>query len=167
VRLARHAGALALALALQTTLNTLVVESAGLDFVLIAVVYLALTSGPTTGVVAGSLAGLVQDALSTGVMGIGALSKTLVGFLAGRLGTQFILTAPLPRFVIYLGATVLHAALFMGLYTLLGLRDFPSPYAAVAGQAVGNAVVGVVGLQILEWLPGFLARRRSERPLRR
>jgi hypothetical protein len=37
----------------------------------------------------------------------------------------------------------------------------------VAGQAVGNAVVGVVGSQALEWLPGFLARRRLGRPLRR
>lgn len=163
----RYAGALALALALQTTLNTVVVESAGLDFVLIVVVYLALIAGPTTGVVAGSVAGLIQDALSTGVMGIGALSKTLVGFLAGTLATQFILTAALPRFVVYLGATVVHAAVFMGLYTLLGLREFPSPYAAVAGQAIGNAVVGGVGLQVLEWLPGVLARRRANRPLRR
>jgi rod shape-determining protein MreD len=167
VRLAATLGALAAALALQTTLTTYVRETATLDFVLIVVVYLSLTSGPTTGVVAGSVAGLIQDALSSGVMGIGALAKTLVGFLAGRLGTQFIVTAPLPRFVVFLGASVLHAAVFMGLYVLLGLRDFPSPYAGVAGQAVGNAVVGVVGSQALEWLPGFLARRRLGRPLRR
>jgi rod shape-determining protein MreD len=167
VRLAATLGALAVALALQTSLTTYVRETATLDFVLIVVVYLSLTSGPTTGVVAGSVAGLIQDALSSGVMGIGALAKTLVGFVAGRLGTQFIVTAPLPRFVVFLGASVLHAAVFMGLYVLLGLRDFPSPYAGVAGQAVGNAVVGVVGSQALEWLPGFLARRRLGRPLRR
>ena len=47
------------------------------------------------------------------------------------------------------------------------LREFPSPYAAVAGQAVGNAFVGVVGFQVLEWLPGFMARRRLRRPVRR
>lgn len=167
MRLAATLGALAVALALQTSLTTYVRETATLDFVLIVVVYLSLTSGPTTGVVAGSVAGLIQDALSSGVMGIGALAKTLVGFVAGRLGTQFIVTAPLPRFVVFLGASVLHAAVFMGLYVLLGLRDFPSPYAGVAGQAVGNAVVGVVGSQALEWLPGFLARRRLGRPLRR
>jgi hypothetical protein len=55
----------------------------------------------------------------------------------------------------------------MGLYMLLGLREFSAPYAAVTGQAVGNAVVGVVGFQVLEWFPGFLARRRMRRPLRR
>jgi rod shape-determining protein MreD len=165
--LAATLAALAAALALQTTLTTYVRETATLDFVLIAVVYLSLTSGPTTGVVAGSVAGLIQDALSSGIMGIGALAKTLVGFAAGRLGTQFIVTAPLPRFVVFVGASVLHAAVFMGLYVLLGLREFPAPYAGVAGQAIGNAVVGVVGFQVLEWLPGFLARRRMGRPLRR
>jgi rod shape-determining protein MreD len=126
-----------------------------------------LTAGPTTGVVAGTVAGLIQDALSSGVMGIGALAKTIVGFAAGRVGTQFIVTAPLPRFVVFIGASILHAAIFMGLYVLLGLRQFPSPWPAVAGQAVGNAVVGVVGFQVLEWLPGFLQRRRTGRPLRR
>lgn len=167
MRLAGKLAALAVALALQTTLTSYVPETATLDFVLIVVVYLSLTSGPTTGVVVGSAAGLLQDALSSGVLGVGALAKTLVGFTAGRLGTQFIVTAPLPRFVVFVGATMLHSTVFMGLYVLLGLRDFPDPYAGVAGQAVGNAVVGVVGFQMLEWFPGFMARRRLGRPLRR
>jgi hypothetical protein len=69
--------------------------------------------------------------------------------------------------VVFIGASLLHAGIFMGLYMLLGLRDFPNPWPGMAGQAVGNAVVGVVGFQLLEWLPGFLARRRMGRPLRR
>jgi rod shape-determining protein MreD len=167
VKLALNLVAIAAALVVQTTLTPFVPQTSAIDFVLIVVVYLALSFGPTTGVVAGTVAGLIQDTLSSGIMGIGALAKTLVGFAAGRLGTQFIVTAPLPRFIVFLGATALHALVFMGLYVLLGLREFPDPYAAVAGQAVGNAVVGVVGFQVLEWLPGFLARRRSQRSLRR
>lgn len=163
MKLVRTLAALAAAVALQTTLTTFVRETETLDFVLIVVVYLALTEGPATGVVAGSVAGLVQDALSSGVMGIGALAKTLVGFAAGRVGAQFIVTAPLPRFVVFIGASLLHATVFMGLYTLLDLRTFPAPGAEVAGQAIGNAVVGVVGFQVLE----FLARRRLGRPVRR
>jgi rod shape-determining protein MreD len=167
VRLLAQLGAVAAALALQTTLTTFARDTAALDFVLIVVVYLSLTSGPTTGIVVGSLAGLIQDALSSGILGIGALAKTIVGFGAGVLGTQFIVSAPLPRFVVFLAASVAHTAIFMGLYLLLGLREFPAPWTDVAGQAVGNAVVGVVGFQVLEWLPGFLARRRATRPLRR
>jgi rod shape-determining protein MreD len=159
--------AIAAALVLQTTLTSFVPQTAAIDLVLIVVVYVALSFGPTTGIVAGTVAGLIQDSLSSGIMGIGALAKTLVGFAAGRIGTQFIVTAPVPRFVVFIGATLLHALVFMGLYVLLGLREFPDPYATVAGQAVGNAVVGVVGFQILEWFPGFMARRRLRRPMRR
>jgi len=167
VKLALNLVAIAAALVLQTTLTSLVPQTAAIDLVLIVVVYVSLSFGPTTGIVAGTVAGLIQDSLSSGIMGIGALAKTLVGFAAGRIGTQFIVTAPLPRFVVFIGATLLHALVFMGLYVLLGLREFPDPYATVAGQAVGNAVVGVVGFQILEWFPGFMARRRLRRPMRR
>ena len=92
--------AIALALALQTTLaRFLVGGTAALDLVLVVVVYVALTSGPVTGMLAGSLAGIVQDALSSGVIGIGGLANSIVGFLAGVIGQQFIVTAALPRLV--------------------------------------------------------------------
>lgn len=167
----RSAAALAaifIALALQTTLAGLVIRgTAALDLVLIVVVYIALKSGPVTGLLAGTVAGLIQDALSNPILGIGGLAKTMVGFLAGLLATQFILNGPLPRFVLIVMATVLHAAIFMGLYVLLDLRQFPDPAPAVLGQAIGNGFVGVVGFQLVEWVPGFVDRRRSGRFLKR
>jgi len=87
----------------------------------------------------------------------------VIGFVAGAIGQQFILTSALPRFVMFLGATAAHAALFMGLYVALGLRMFPSPWKAVASQALGNAIVGIVGFGIVESLPGILERRRAGR----
>lgn len=159
--------AIAVALALQTTLASLVIRgTAALDLVLIVVVYLALISGPVSGLLLGSAAGLVQDALSSGVIGIGGLAKTVVGFVAGLLGTQFIVTAPLSRFVVFLLATVLHASIFMGLYTLLGLRQFDDPWASVLTQAVGNGFLGVVGAQVVELLPGLWDRRKARRMTR-
>jgi hypothetical protein len=101
--------------------------------------------------------------LSSNVIGIGGLAKTLVGFLAGIIGTQFIVVHTLPRFVVFFSATVLHAVVFMGLYVLLDLRHFGTPYAAVTGQAVGNAVVGVVLFQLVELLPGAMEKRRAQR----
>jgi hypothetical protein len=44
---------------------------------------------------------------------------------------------------------------------LLDLRHFGEPYAAVAGQATANAVVGVVAFQLAELLPGAVERRRA------
>ena len=166
--MAAAAAAILIALALQTTLAGLVIRgTAAIDLVLIVVVYIALKSGPVTGLLAGTVAGLIQDALSTPILGIGGLAKTLVGFLSGVLATQFILNGPLPRFVLLLMATALHAAIFMGLYVLLDLRDFPDPLPAVIGQALGNGLVGVVSFQLIEWLPGFVDRRRAGRFLRR
>ena len=154
--------AVAVALAIQTTLARFLVRgSVAVDLVLVAVVYVALTSGPVTGMLTGTFAGLIQDALSSGVIGIGGLAKTIVGFLAGIIGTQFIVAQPLPRFVVFFSATVLHAVIFMGLYVLLDMRQFGTPYAAALGQAVGNAVVGVVAFQLVELLPGAVERRRA------
>lgn len=156
--------AVAIAVALQTTLARFLVRGTlAVDFVLVAVVYVALTSGPVTGLLSGTFAGLVQDALSSGIIGIGGLAKTVVGFLAGIIGTQFIVTTSVPRFVVFFLATVLHAVIFMGLYVLLDLRHFGTPYGAVARQALGNAIVGIVVFQLVELLPGAVERRRSQR----
>jgi rod shape-determining protein MreD len=157
--------AIALALAFQTTLARFVIRgTVAIDLVLVVVVYVALTAGPVPGLFAGTVAGLVQDALlSTGVIGIGGLAKTIVGFLAGIVGTQFIVVHSLPRFVVFFGASVVHAVVFMGLYVLLDLRHFGAPYAAVAGQAAGNAFIGVVAFRIVELLPGAVERHRAAR----
>ena len=156
--------AVAAALAVQTTLARFIARgTVAVDLVLVVVVYVALALGPTTGLMAGAFAGLVQDALSSSIIGIGGLAKTLVGFLAGIIGTQFIVAHTLPRFVVFFCATVLHAVVFMGLYVLLDLRHFGTPYAAVTSQAVGNAIVGVVAFQLTELLPGAMERRRAQR----
>ena len=153
-----------LALVLQTTIGRFVTRGAGaIDLVLVVTVYAALVSGPATGLLAGALGGLVQDALSlsSGVIGIGGLAKTIVGFSAGIVGTQFIVAQPLPRFVVFFGATIVHSAVFVGLYVLLDLRQFGTPYAAVAAQAAGNAVVGVLAFQVAGLLPGAFERRKA------
>lgn len=159
--------AIALALALQTSLARFVVGgTAALDLVLVVVVYVALTSGPVTGMLAGSLAGIIQDALSSGTIGIGGLAKAVVGFAAGVIGQQFIVTAAFPRFVMFVVASVVHAALFMGLYVVLGLKEFRSPWAAVLSQALANAAVGIFAFAIIESLPGAMERRRFRRSKR-
>ncbi|MSO30554.1 MAG: rod shape-determining protein MreD [Acidobacteria bacterium] len=165
MKVAGAVAATVLALALQTTLVRFLTPGAfAVDLVLVVVVYVALTSGAVPGLLTGTFAGLIQDALAPGsVIGVGGLAKTIVGFLAGVIGTQFIVAQPLPRFVVFFSATVLHVAVFMGLYVVLGLRAFSAPYAVLAGQALANAVVGVVAFQLVEFLPGAVERRRTAR----
>ncbi len=139
--------------------------------------FIALTGGPTAGLVAGAFAGLCQDALSaTGssviavgagvvttrsIIGIGGLAKTAVGFVAGVIGSQFIVARPLPRALVFFTATVAHAIMFQGLYRVLDPGFAQTTWATIFSQAGANALVGVILFQIAEALPGAVDRRRS------
>jgi rod shape-determining protein MreD len=155
-----------LAIALQTTFGRFAVAGTGtvaVDLVLVAVAYVALTTGPATGMLTGSAAGLIQDALSSGVIGIGGLAKSLVGFLAGAFGQQFIVTGMVPRMVVVFCATALHALVFMGMYAALGLRTFESPWRAIVSQGAGNVALGLLAFWVIETAPVMLERRRLSR----
>jgi rod shape-determining protein MreD len=169
VRGATALAAILIAIAVQTTLGGYLFRgsTSAIDLVLIVMVYVGIKSGPVTGTLAGTVAGLIQDALSGGILGIYGLAKTIVGFLAGLLGTQFIVTAPLPRFLLVVVVTFLHGSIFIGLNRLLNLQQVSADYASMAGQAFGNAFVGVVAFQVIEWFPGFVDRRRAGRFLKR
>jgi rod shape-determining protein MreD len=159
--------ALLVALVLQTAIARWQLPAPlSVDLVTVVVIYTALAAGPMAGLSAGTVGGLVQDALSSGILGIGGLAKTLVGYFAGRFGTQFIVTSTLPRMVIFAGATVAHAVIFMGLYTVLGLRSFPQPLMTVAGQTAGNCLAGLILVQLIDWVPRVVERRRQARIVR-
>ena len=154
--------ATALALALQTTLARFVIRgTVAVDLVLVVVVYAALAGSPVTGLLAGTAGGLAQDALSGGLVGVGGFAKTLVGFLVGVVGSQFIVAQSLTRFVVFFAATMMHTACFYGLYALIEPRGFP--VIAVLTQAIGNGVVGVAAFQVAAMMPGLAVRRRARR----
>jgi hypothetical protein len=169
---------IASALALQTTLARFLTPGANLiDLVFVAVVYIALTGGPVAGLIAGAIAGLAQDTISaTGVsviaigagvatarsiIGIGGLAKTVVGFVTGIVGSQFIVARPIPRALVFFTATVGHAIMFLGLYAVVDPGYGGPSYAAVFSQAGANALTGVLIFQISESFPGFVDRRRT------
>ncbi|HEX5476051.1 MAG TPA: rod shape-determining protein MreD [Vicinamibacterales bacterium] len=156
--------ALVCALALQTTIAGLLTGGhVAVNLVLVVVVYVALAFGPVTGLLAGAAGGLAQDALAGGIVGIGGLSKTLVGFLVGVLGAQFIVSQTLPRFAMFVAATVVHELVFQAIFALVESHAFAPQYSAVLVQALVNGVVGVAAFVIVEHGPEMLARRRMRR----
>jgi len=156
--------ALILALAVQTSLSGLTMSGASMvNLVVVTVVYTALVFGPVTGMLAGTAGGLAQDALAGGIVGIGSLSKTVVGFLAGLLGAHFIVAQPLPRFVMFVSASVLHEICYQGLSALLEVRPMRLAYGPVLTQAAINGIVGLSAFFVVERLPGMLQRRRARR----
>jgi rod shape-determining protein MreD len=164
----RTVAALAIALILQSLLARMTgAFRLPVDLVLVTVITTALLYGRVAGLLGGTLGGLMQDGLAGGVLGIGGLASSLGGVLAGYVGTQFIVTQTVPRFLLFAGATVVHNIVFMGLYQLLNLRHFDQLLLILTEQALVNAAVGIVLIGLVETLPGLPERWRNRREHRR
>ena len=134
-----------------------------MNLVIVAVVYIALAYGPVTGLLAGAIGGLAQDALGGGIVGIGGLTKTLIGFLVGVLGAQFNLSTTVPRLVMFVAATFVHELLFEGMQAMAGGRHFTVHYSALLVQSLVNGLIGVAAFLLVENGPGMMANRRMRR----
>jgi rod shape-determining protein MreD len=149
------------ALVLQTTLSP-VLGSVGIeiDLGLVVVVFVGLLMGPPAGLLTGSATGLAQDALAGGVVGVSGLSKTLVGFIAGVLGTMFVVARPVPRFVMFFTASLVDIGIFFGLLSVFGVRGALPAVAAVLVRAIAGGTVGAAAFQLMEAWPRIVERRR-------
>jgi rod shape-determining protein MreD len=164
VRALRLGAALVVALAVQTTLaHAALGNRSVVDLVLVLTLFVALRHGAVPGLLFGSVAGLCQDGLSGGIIGVGGLAKSLVGVAAGALATQFIVTNALPRFVVFYVGSLAHAACFLGVYALIESRSFGRPWTPIAAQALVNAVAGLLTFTAVERLPDAWRRRRMRR----
>jgi hypothetical protein len=85
----------------------------------------------------------------------------------GIVGTQFIVAHPLPHFVVFFGASLLHAAVFIGVYAVLGSPMSGDPYRGIGLPALVNAMVGLLVLKIVDSLPGAEERRHASTRIRR
>lgn len=160
--------ALAMALVLQATLAGMTMAGGTrVNLVLVAVVYAALAFGPVTGMFAGTAGGLAQDAIAGGVVGVGGLSKTIVGFLVGVLGAQFIVSTTIPRLVMFVAASFVHEVCFQALYALVESRGFRMQLTATLLQALVNGLVGITVFFLVERGPDMLQRRSYRTASRR
>ncbi len=156
--------ALAIALVLQATLAGMsMAAGTRVNLVLVAVVYAALAFGPVTGMLAGTAGGLAQDAIAQGIVGVGGLSKTIVGFLVGVLGAQFIVTTTIPRLVMFVAASFVHEICYQALYALVETRGFRMQFTAALIQALVNGLVGITAFFLVENGPDVIQRRRNYR----
>jgi rod shape-determining protein MreD len=155
---------LGVALALQTTVAWAAMGNRTVvDLVIVAVIYFALGTGPNAGIAIGTVAGIAQDVLSGGVLGVSGLANSLVGCASGVLGTQFIVSSTLARFVVFVLGTLAQAGIVIGVYSLIDPRGFGSPPTLILARALINGVVGVLAFQVVERTPQVLERRRYRR----
>ena len=123
------------------------------DIPLLVVLLLALRRGPEFGALAGFATGLLQDAAGGGLIGVQALTKSVVGFAIGSLGSRFRVTQPLVQVPGLLLLTVVEG---VGRYVVLKLFHFPASFGelmtyVVAPQALYNGFLGAVLIFALAW----------------
>lgn len=132
------------------------------DLPLVVVVSGAIFLGPLVGLLTGTFTGLAQDALSGGILGVAGLAKTLVGFTAGVLATQFIVSNVLPRFVVFAAMTWLHGVCFLGVYAMIEQAGLGGSWRTLAVQSLLNGLIGVVATKLVERGPDAWRRRRYQ-----
>jgi rod shape-determining protein MreD len=150
------------AVILQLTLARYTVGGRWLfDLVLVGVVFAALNWGPAAGMLTGTVGGLVQDLLSDDIVGIGGLSKTIVGFATGVVASQFVVARPAPRVVILAFASLAHRMMIVGLHALVDQHWPGLPWTAMLGETGLNALCGLALFQASEGLPGAVNKGRN------
>ncbi len=133
------------------------------DLVLVGVVYAALYWGPVAAMWAGTLGGLMQDALTGSVIGVGGLAKTVVGFGVGLAGDQFVVARPSVRAAAVALVTVGHRLIIVGLLAVVNQAWNGVPWAAVLMETGLNAAAGFLAFQVTDALPGVILQTRQRR----
>jgi rod shape-determining protein MreD len=128
-----------------------------LDPFLLVVVYCALSGNEAYGMLAGAVAGWVQDALFGGhVLGISGLSKLVVAFGVALAAGRFLIAGAPARALVVLLATVADALVVQWLASVFSVPATPLSPLALVSRATLNALVG--GL-----LFAFVDRRLASR----
>jgi rod shape-determining protein MreD len=114
------------------------------DLPLIPVLYYAISRGPSGALLAGTGAGLLQDALEATLLGINALSKALVGYLVGILGLRFALVPLISRIIVIAAATIMSRSVEVATLAIMGRRLAYAPYPHLFESVPGNCLLGVL-----------------------
>lgn len=144
--------ALLAALLLQSSLTMVAPAQARLfDPFLLVVVYSGLALGEGHGMLAGTLAGWIQDVHFGGtVAGLSGLSKILVGFGVGVAGARLLISSPSQRLLIVFAATLMDALLFERLALVFDISFAELSKAGLIGRATVNAIVGAGLFELIE-----------------
>lgn len=154
-------GLLGVCTAQSTVVPYLSIRGITPDFFLVLVLAAAVSAAPELATIMGFLAGLYQDALSGGPLGLHAFALTLVGFLASRASLHMETHRPHGRFLLLLAGGILSGLVGLAAWNFfLGARPvLPALEAVVVPEAFCTALWGVLILALPK-----AARRLMELP---
>jgi rod shape-determining protein MreD len=137
------------------------------DLALLVAVYGGLTYSPVGAAALGFTAGLLQETLTGGLLGVGALSKGLTGLVWTPLWRQTISDAPLLQLPLLTGLTILDGAIFFCTSQLFStpVSSWDSFFPILWRQLLSNVILGPFLLMLFMAIQRRLMR--SKRASRR
>ncbi len=161
--------ALAVSILLQWTLRNVAEPFAYVDFPLIIVVYAALQRDAIKAIFFGTFSGLAVDALSGGLLGSNAFSKTLIAYIVSELARRVYMDNLLLRIPVIAGACLLDDLLYFGLHRLLGQEPAGPLIVVVAYSLIGTTIAGTIIYILLDYVlvEKQRGRKRESFPNRR
>ncbi|MGB4704505.1 MAG: rod shape-determining protein MreD [Candidatus Saccharicenans sp.] len=118
----------------------------------VAVVFIAIIYGEVEGAVVGTAAGLIQDALSHSVFGIGGLSLTISGFLAGWISRRIDVGTFYRCFVMTLAVSLIQLIIWAFFYALIFGKALLYTGPAVYLQAGFTALLSSIFIKLFKKL---------------
>jgi len=143
-----------LALVIQAWLPLGFTRAALLDLPLLVTTYFGLSRrNPSTGLLLGTVIGLMQDSLTPTVpLGLYGIAKTLIGYLASSIGARLDTEHPVARFALTAGFFVIHQALIALTRRILLAQPEPWFNWHLFLAALINAIVAVFLFVLLDRL---------------
>lgn len=142
-----------LALMLQAFLPIYIHRADMLELPLLITIYFGLSRrNPSTGLLLGTMIGLLQDSLSAGPLGLYGIAKTVVGYVASSIGTRLDTEHPLSRFALTVGFFALQQSVLVLTKRLLLAQIEPIFSMPLLTRALINGAIGVALFALLDRL---------------
>jgi rod shape-determining protein MreD len=158
---------LLLSILLQLSLREVWQPLSYIDFPLVVVVYIALQRDAWQAFLVGTLAGLIVDAVSGGLIGAGGFSKTLTAYVIYFAATRVNLENPLLRIPVLAAASVLDSAIYVFWHRLLGNPPTVPFVQTMSYKLIATTVVGTLALYMLDALVAEKSSQRRQFATRR
>lgn len=154
------AAILAISIVLQLSLRAVWPPLSYIDFPLIVVVYIALQRDAWQALLVATLAGIIVDAASGGLIGAGGFSKTLTAYVIYFAATRVNLENPLLRIPVLAAATVLDSAIYVFWHRVLGYPPIVPLMQTMSYKLIATTTVGTIVLYMID---AVVAERSSQR----
>lgn len=151
---------LSVSILLQLLLREVWGKLSYIDFPLVVVVYIALQRDAWQALVVGTLAGLIVDTASGGLIGAGGFSKTLTAYIIYFAATRVNLENPLLRIPVLAAGSLLDSAIYVFWHRVMGYPPVAPFVQTMSYRLIATTVVGTLFLFVLDM---FVAERNSQR----